>query len=132
MRRRGFTKAGTQQWRCDARRPSLIHESEGCARLEGFRAFIVWVTGKGVHGRGGGGVRRGWGQYPQGDSAKLTVCASSSGPHGIFGEHELSKMLDQFVQQKRITFSIVHHMILVKSFFDGVIESFPPTQCAAR
>nr|WP_263862673.1 IS1249 family transposase [Bifidobacterium platyrrhinorum] len=46
MRKKGFTKAGAQRWKCDACRLSLTAKREDRTRMAEFRAFIAWVTGK--------------------------------------------------------------------------------------
>lgn len=46
MRKKGFTKAETQRWKCDACRLSSTAEREDAARMAEFRVFLVWLTGK--------------------------------------------------------------------------------------
>ncbi|MBW3089111.1 IS1249 family transposase [Bifidobacterium sp. 82T24] len=46
MRKKGFTKAGAQRWKCDACRLSSTMQREDSARMAEFRAFIAWITGK--------------------------------------------------------------------------------------
>lgn len=46
MRKKGFTKAGSQRWKCDACRLSSTARREDSSRMAEFRAFIAWVTGK--------------------------------------------------------------------------------------
>jgi putative transposase len=46
MRKKGFTKAGSQRWKCDACRLSATAERADLRRMAEFRAFLAWVTGK--------------------------------------------------------------------------------------
>lgn len=46
MRKKGFTRAGTQRWRCDACRLSTTVSRVDLRRMGEFRAFLAWVTGK--------------------------------------------------------------------------------------
>nr|WP_169241762.1 IS1249 family transposase [Bifidobacterium sp. DSM 109959] len=46
MRKKGFTKAGTQRWKCDVCRLSSTMRREDRTRMTEFRAFLTWITGK--------------------------------------------------------------------------------------
>ena len=46
MRKKGFTSAGVQRWRCDTCRLSTTADRVDLRRIAEFRAFLAWVTGK--------------------------------------------------------------------------------------
>jgi hypothetical protein len=46
MRKKGFTNAGAQRWRCDACSLSSTTQRADLKRMAEFRAFLAWVTGK--------------------------------------------------------------------------------------
>lgn len=46
MRKKGFTKAGSQRWKCDACRLSSTMRRRDPTRMAEFRAFIAWLIGK--------------------------------------------------------------------------------------
>lgn len=46
MRRNGFTKAGSQRWRCDGCHVSVTPKRVDSARMAEFRVFLAWITGK--------------------------------------------------------------------------------------
>lgn len=46
MRRKGFTAADAQRWRCDACRLSTTADRVDLKRMVQFRSFLAWITGK--------------------------------------------------------------------------------------
>ena len=48
MRKKGFTSAGRQRWRCDRCRYGCVRDRGRRSRMAEFRAFLAWVTGTGT------------------------------------------------------------------------------------
>lgn len=46
MRKKGFTKAGAQRWKCDAYRLSSTMKRQDPTRMAESRAFLAWLTSK--------------------------------------------------------------------------------------
>ena len=70
MRKKGFAKAGTQRWKCDACRLSSTAEREDAARMAEFRVFLAWLTGK----RSMSEAAAGLGVTRQASAARIAWC----------------------------------------------------------